>query len=83
MSHNSTGIFLTTVCVDTYMYTNGSAGTNSTYDANLKEFKKWAIVPRMLRDNTLRNLEVCCQCLSLSLYNNLVDDIGKSLRKNV
>ena len=47
------------------MYTNGSAGTNSTYDANLREFKKWGIVPKMLTDNTLRNLEVCHKCLCL------------------
>lgn len=40
------------------MYTNGSAGTNSTYDANLKEFRKWGIVPRMLLNSTERVLEV-------------------------
>lgn len=46
------------ILIDAYMYTNGSAGTNSTYDANLREFRKWGIVPRMLLNATQRNLEV-------------------------
>jgi lactate 2-monooxygenase len=40
------------------MYVNGSAGSNSTYRANLRAFEKYSIVPRMLRDATSRNLEV-------------------------
>lgn len=40
------------------MYVFGSAGTNSTYAANLAEFGRWKIIPRMLRDATVRNLEV-------------------------
>jgi hypothetical protein len=41
-----------------FMYVNGSAGTNSTYRANLRAFEKYSIVPRMLRNATSRNLEV-------------------------
>ncbi|KAH9480377.1 putative lactate 2-monooxygenase PB1A11.03 [Psilocybe cubensis] len=41
-----------------FMYAGGSAGTNSTYRANLKAFEKWGIIPRMLVDATRRSLEV-------------------------
>ncbi|KAF7320649.1 Fmn dependent [Mycena chlorophos] len=40
-----------------FMYAGGSAGTNSTYRANLKAFEKYRIVPRMLVNSTTRNLE--------------------------
>ncbi|KAI0076729.1 FMN-linked oxidoreductase [Panus rudis PR-1116 ss-1] len=40
-----------------FMYTFGSAGTNATYASNLEEFRKWKIIPRMLRDATIRNIE--------------------------
>ncbi|KAJ6584361.1 oxidoreductase [Mycena capillaripes] len=40
-----------------FMYAGGSAGTNSTYRANLRAFEKYRIVPRMLVDATTRNLE--------------------------
>ena len=40
------------------MYVFGSAGVWKTYEANRKAFNKWAIIPRMLRDCTVRNLEV-------------------------
>ncbi|CAL1713661.1 unnamed protein product [Somion occarium] len=40
-----------------FMYSFGGAGTNSTHAANLAEFKKWKIIPRMLRNVTERNLE--------------------------
>lgn len=40
------------------MYVAGSAGTDSTYNANLEAFRKWNIIPRMLVDATARNLEV-------------------------
>ncbi|KAJ7068999.1 FMN-dependent dehydrogenase [Mycena belliarum] len=39
------------------MYAGGSAGTNSTYRANLRAFEKFRIVPRMLVNATVRNLE--------------------------
>ncbi|KAJ7648552.1 FMN-dependent dehydrogenase [Mycena rosella] len=39
------------------MYAGGSAGTNSTYRANLRAFEKYRIVPRMLVDATVRSLE--------------------------
>jgi lactate 2-monooxygenase len=42
-----------------YMYARGSAGTNSTYKANVRAFEKYRIVPRMLVDATTRSLEVC------------------------
>ncbi|GBE85154.1 FMN-dependent alpha-hydroxy acid dehydrogenase [Sparassis latifolia] len=42
---------------DAFLYAFGSAGTSSTCDANLVEFTKWRIIPRMLRDVTMRNLE--------------------------
>ena len=44
--------------IDAFLYVFGSAGTGSTYHDNLKEFAKWKIVPRMLRDTTVRNIEV-------------------------
>ncbi|KAK7008249.1 Fmn dependent [Favolaschia claudopus] len=40
-----------------FMYAGGSAGTNSTYRANLAAFEKYRIVPRMLIDATTRTLE--------------------------
>ena len=40
------------------MYVSGSAGTNSANAGNLEELAKWRIVPRMLRDATVRSLEV-------------------------
>ncbi|KAJ6455451.1 oxidoreductase [Mycena sanguinolenta] len=40
-----------------FMYAGGSAGTNSTYRANLRAFEKYRIVPRMLVDATTRSLE--------------------------
>lgn len=40
-----------------YMYTSKSAGTCSTDDANRKAFERWKIVPRMLNNATLRNVE--------------------------
>ncbi|KAJ7166321.1 oxidoreductase [Mycena crocata] len=40
-----------------FMYAGGSAGTNSTYRANLRAFEKYRIVPRMLVDATVRTLE--------------------------
>ncbi|EIN12180.1 oxidoreductase [Punctularia strigosozonata HHB-11173 SS5] len=42
---------------EAYMYTFGSAGTSSTERANRKAFETWRIVPRMLRDATVRNIE--------------------------
>lgn len=41
-----------------FLYINGSAGTSSTYRANLRAFEKFAIIPRMLVNATERNLEV-------------------------
>ncbi|KAF9781516.1 oxidoreductase [Thelephora terrestris] len=40
-----------------FLYVFGSAGVSKTYEANRKAFDKWAIVPRMLRDCSSRNLE--------------------------
>ncbi|KAG1727927.1 oxidoreductase [Suillus paluster] len=40
-----------------YLYAMKSAGTCSTDDANRKAFERWKLVPRMLRDATLRNIE--------------------------
>jgi len=44
--------------IGAFGYAGGSAGTNSTYRANLRQFGKWGIVPRMLVDATQRNHEV-------------------------
>ena len=41
-----------------FLYVFGSAGVCKTYEANRKAFDKWAIIPRMLRNCTARNLEV-------------------------
>nr|QHB50186.1 lactate 2-monooxygenase [Sparassis latifolia] len=56
---------------DAFLYAFGSAGTSSTCDANLVEFTKWRIIPRMLRDVTMRNLEASTSsaCLSHTLLN--------------
>ncbi|KAF8883772.1 oxidoreductase [Gymnopilus junonius] len=40
-----------------FMYAGGSAGTNSTYRANVRAFDKWGIIPRMLVNATQRSLE--------------------------
>lgn len=44
---------------DAYLYVFGSAGTNSTERFNREAFSEWRIVPRMLHDATLRNVDVC------------------------
>ena len=54
------------------MYVFGSAGAWKTYEANRKAFDKWAIIPRMLRDSTARNLEVLTSFL---LSYDLSDEI--------
>lgn len=43
---------------DAFLYVNGSAGNCAAADANVNELKKWMFIPRMLRDATVRNLEV-------------------------
>jgi len=40
-----------------FMYAGGSAGTGSTYRANLQAFNKYAIIPRMLVNANKRSLE--------------------------
>ncbi|KAF9265200.1 oxidoreductase [Marasmius fiardii PR-910] len=40
-----------------FLYAHGSAGVWQTYDANLKAFENFRIVPRMLVDASSRNLE--------------------------
>ncbi|KAK0222161.1 oxidoreductase [Armillaria fumosa] len=40
-----------------FMYAGGNAGTGSTYRANLKAFQRYRIIPRMLVNTTVRNLE--------------------------
>jgi hypothetical protein len=40
-----------------YLYTLKSAGTCSTDDANRKAFDRWKLVPRVLNNVTLRNIE--------------------------
>ncbi|TFY67213.1 hypothetical protein EVJ58_g1762 [Rhodofomes roseus] len=39
------------------MYIFGSAGTGSTAEANRAAFRKWTIIPRVLRDISQRNIE--------------------------
>lgn len=43
---------------DAFMYVFGSAGTSSANIGNCQELEKWRIIPRMLRDATVRNLDV-------------------------
>ena len=43
------------------MYAGGSAGTYSTYRANLRAFDRYAIIPRMLVNANKRSLEACCR----------------------
>ncbi|KAG2135214.1 oxidoreductase [Suillus bovinus] len=40
-----------------FLYTLKSAGTCSTDDANRKAFERWKLVPRVLKNATLRNVE--------------------------
>ncbi|KAJ7205172.1 oxidoreductase [Mycena pura] len=40
-----------------FMYAGGSAGTNSTYSANLRAFERYRLVPRMLVDASTRSIE--------------------------
>ncbi|OCH87326.1 FMN-dependent alpha-hydroxy acid dehydrogenase [Obba rivulosa] len=42
---------------DAFYYVFGSAGTCSTNAANRRQFEKWGIIPRMLRDVTDRSIE--------------------------
>ena len=63
------------------MYAGGSAGTGSTYRANLQAFNKYAIIPRMLvnanqrslevrylQDLVLTDIKISCRPLYLGLY---------------
>ncbi|KAF7288985.1 Fmn dependent [Mycena indigotica] len=54
-----------------FMYAGGSAGTNSTYRANLRAFEKYRIVPRMLVNATTRNLEARFRILACRLLTTL------------
>jgi len=40
-----------------FLYAGGSAGTNTTYRANRKALDRYALIPRMLVNATVRNLE--------------------------
>jgi lactate 2-monooxygenase len=40
-----------------YGYIAGGAGDQATMDANRFAFRKWTIIPRMLRDNTVRDMK--------------------------
>ncbi|EGN97891.1 hypothetical protein SERLA73DRAFT_109154 [Serpula lacrymans var. lacrymans S7.3] len=40
-----------------YLYVSGSAGTGSTKRANRKAFDRWKIIPRVLTDASVRNME--------------------------
>jgi len=40
-----------------FWFVAGAAGSKSTYHANLAEFNKWRIIPRMLVDATARKIE--------------------------
>lgn len=42
-----------------YAYIFGSAGMGLTHKANRAAFEKYKIIPRMLRDATVRDLSVC------------------------
>jgi len=44
-------------CGGAFMYAGGSAGTNSTFRANLRAFDKYGIIPRMLVNANQRSLE--------------------------
>lgn len=44
--------------VDAFLFVFDSAGTGSTKEANYAEFKKWRIIPRVLRNVTTRTLDV-------------------------
>ncbi|KAJ3551120.1 hypothetical protein NM688_g4918 [Phlebia brevispora] len=43
--------------LNAFMYVFGSAGTSLGCAGNLEELAKWKILPRMLRDATVRNLD--------------------------
>lgn len=47
-------------CLDSnaYGYISGGAGAQATMDANRAAFRRWSIIPRMLQDNTVRDLSV-------------------------
>ncbi|KAF9032702.1 oxidoreductase, partial [Hymenopellis radicata] len=42
---------------DCFEYARGNAGSESTFDANIKAFQRYRIIPRMMVDTTHRNLE--------------------------
>jgi lactate 2-monooxygenase len=48
----------TAMSADAFAYVAGSAGRESTADANAAAFDDWRIVPRMLRDVSVRDLSV-------------------------
>ena len=43
---------------DAYGYVAGGAGSEQTMRANLEAFERWQIVPRMLRDVSVRDLAI-------------------------
>ena len=50
---------------EAYAYVAGGAGGEDTMRANLEAFRRWRIVPRMLRDVERRDLSV--QLLGMTL----------------
>ncbi|KAG0701525.1 FMN-dependent dehydrogenase-domain-containing protein [Suillus ampliporus] len=57
-----------------YLYTSRSAGTSSTDDANRKAFDRWKLVPRMLKDVTLRNTTILGMRVSSPIF---IAPVGK------
>jgi isopentenyl diphosphate isomerase/L-lactate dehydrogenase-like FMN-dependent dehydrogenase len=43
---------------EAWAYVHGSSGTESTAEANVRAFERWRIVPRVLRDVSVRDLGV-------------------------
>lgn len=48
-----------------FNYAYGSAGANLTDKNNRRAFEKYAIIPRMLVDTTIRSLEVSRRCVRI------------------
>jgi len=62
------------VVIVAYLYMLKSAGTCSTDVANRKAFDRWKLVPRMLNDATLRNVEVSTFESIVIIYDLMLSD---------
>ena len=56
--HAMNGKLSLDVPLDCFTFAQGNAGTGSTFDGNIEAFRRYRLIPRMMVDTNVRNLEV-------------------------